>query len=137
MVGATPADAAGLVDAGLWLSVGDGWEIHDWAEYQDLSTSERRAEAGRKGGKRSGEARRSKAKQTPGLTSGNDEANRSQGEANAEAGTHPFPTHPKNLDPTARPRLPEFTAPAAVTPAPPPKDIRTHLRPLPDQEATA
>lgn len=87
--------AAELVAAGLWISTEDGWEIHEWAEYQDLSTSEKRAIAGAKGGQRSGEARRSKAKQTPALTSGNVEANRSKGEANAEAGPSlPIPSPP-------------------------------------------
>lgn len=96
MVGAGRDECRELAAAGLW-EVGDkdGWVIHDWAEYQDLSTSERRAEAGRKGGKRSGEARRSKAKQTPDLTSGNVEANPKQAEASAEAGPSlPIPSPP-------------------------------------------
>lgn len=49
MVGATEDNVAELVDAGLWRETEGGWEIHDWAEYQDLSLSEKRARAGRKG----------------------------------------------------------------------------------------
>lgn len=29
-----PADAAQLVDAGLWEVNGNGWNIHDWHDYQ-------------------------------------------------------------------------------------------------------
>ena len=29
-----PVDAAHLVDAGLWKPNGDGWQIHDWHQYQ-------------------------------------------------------------------------------------------------------
>lgn len=134
MLGADESHAAELVDAGLWKPCGDGWEIHDWAEYQDMSTSEKRALAGAKGGKASGAARRSKAKQTDAVTSGNVEA----GEASAEAGTHPFPTLPKQRarDPLARPRLAEFVPPPAEPIAPPPADIRSRLTPAP-REASA
>lgn len=38
-----------LVEAGLWVPDGDGWQIHDWAEYQERPLSAKRAEAGRKG----------------------------------------------------------------------------------------
>lgn len=38
-----------LEDAGLWSRTDRGWQFHDWAEYQDLSLSEKRAIAGRKG----------------------------------------------------------------------------------------
>ena len=94
--------AAELVAAGLWNATEDGWEIHGWAEYQDLSTAEKRAIAGSKGGRRSGEARRSKAKQTPDLTSGNVEANPKQAEASAEAGPSlPIPSPPSPSQPSA------------------------------------
>ena len=139
MVGADEAHAAELVAAGLWSADGEGWLIHDWAEYQEMTTKEKRAEAGRKGGQRSGESRRSKAKQTDALTSGNVEASGSNGEANAEAGpSRPFPSQPKALraGPLARPRLPEFTPPPPVTPTPPPPGLRTHLRSV-ASEATA
>lgn len=38
-----------LANAGLWAPTERGWRIHDWAQYQDLSLSEKRADAGRKG----------------------------------------------------------------------------------------
>lgn len=78
--------------AGLWVPVddGDGWVIHDWAEYQELTLSEKRAEAGRKGGLRSGQTRtrkEPKPKQPEAKT-------RSKPEAKVEAGTHPDPPLP-------------------------------------------
>lgn len=61
MVGGTEQDAAALVEAGLWVPSEGGWDVHDWAEYQSLSVSEKRAQAGRRGGQRSGASRRSKS----------------------------------------------------------------------------
>jgi hypothetical protein len=93
MVGGSNDEANELVGAGLWVADLSGWRIHDWAEYQDMSTSEKRAEAGRKGGKASGESRR--ADQGKQVGSEANEANgRSKDEANGEAGTHPFPSQP-------------------------------------------
>ena len=40
-----------LVDAGLWLPNGDGWEIHDWADYnptRDEVLAKRAADSARK-----------------------------------------------------------------------------------------
>ena len=38
-------EAAELVDAGLWLEHQDGWQFHDWADYQDTKDAvERRRE---------------------------------------------------------------------------------------------
>jgi hypothetical protein len=88
LVQGSKAEANELVGTGLWREVDEGWEIHDWASYQDLSLSERRAEAGRKGGVASGESRR-ETKQT---------------EATVEAGTHPIPSHPiPSVEPTGFP----------------------------------
>jgi hypothetical protein len=85
-----------LERAGLWHRNGTGWVIHDWAKYQERPLSEKRAEAGSKGGKRSGEVRRAKSDDTP------DEANAKQtkqtDEANSEAGTRPGPTRPDPTD---------------------------------------
>lgn len=114
MVGAPFELADEIASAGLWIATGNGWEIHDWAEYQDRSVAEKRAEAGRRGGQRSGEARRSKAKQKQAVTSGNDEANRSTDEANAEAGTHPVPTHPNPVVPTSTIAVTEVVEPSAA-----------------------
>ena len=53
-----PADAAHLVDAGLWKPNGDGWHIHDWHDYQPSTdtaaarTSQARAAANARWGKR-------------------------------------------------------------------------------------
>lgn len=75
MVGNDEDDAAELVAAGLWDALSDdGWQIHDWSEYQEQSLSEKRAEAGSKGGKRSA-ATRAKGKQTPSKPDLLDEAN--------------------------------------------------------------
>jgi len=82
MVGADPDLACELETAGLWVRNGSGWVIHNWGDYQDRSLSEKRAEAGRKGG----------------LTRAS-QANRKQNglpeQANSQAGpSHPIPTHP-------------------------------------------
>lgn len=92
MVGASPEIAGELVDAGLWISDPEGWRIHDWNEYQTLTVSERRAEAGRKGGLVSGQKRskpEAKAKQTA-------SKNVLLTKQTHEAGTHPDPTRPEN-----------------------------------------
>jgi hypothetical protein len=57
-------DAARLVSVGLWDKVNGGYQFHDWADYQPLRAEieEKRAkkqEAGRLGGVRSGQSRRS------------------------------------------------------------------------------
>lgn len=56
MFRATAEDAAALVEAGLWEEAEGGYQMHDWDDHQTSrerfeSTSRRRAEAGRKGGK--------------------------------------------------------------------------------------
>lgn len=53
---ATPEDAQGLVDAGVWEETSGGWRFHDWDQYQttrerDEEVSRKRSEAGRKGGR--------------------------------------------------------------------------------------
>lgn len=85
MVGGSNIEAKELVDAGLWLVGDGGWTIHQWAEYQDASLREKRAEAGRKGGIRSGESRRNEAN------------TRSKDEANVEAGSLPIPSLPEEI----------------------------------------
>jgi hypothetical protein len=63
-VGERADDLAGiLVDVGLWLENGEGWEIHDFLDYNPskVELEKKRAarrRAGRKGGKASGAARR-------------------------------------------------------------------------------
>jgi hypothetical protein len=82
MMGGNREIAGRLVEAGLWREDGDGWTFHDWDEYQ--STSAKRAEAGRKGGEKSGEARRSKQI----------EANSEANEAPESKQAHPIPSQP-------------------------------------------
>jgi hypothetical protein len=86
LVGGTGDIAGELVDAGLWIVDPDGWRIHDWNEYQSLTVSERRAEAGRKGGIASGR-KRSKPQANP-------KQKQFANEASDEAGTHPVPSRP-------------------------------------------
>lgn len=57
--------AAQLVDVGLWEVLPDGWAFHGWDEFQPTRSEveelrRKRSEAGRRGGQRSGESRRSK-----------------------------------------------------------------------------
>lgn len=108
MVGASNIEAKELEEAGLWIAEADAWRIHDWAEYQDRSLSEKRADAGRKGGKASGVTRRAQASQA---------ADRSNGEATDEAGTHPGPTQPKREPTPASPSLELVSPPGPSAPA--------------------
>lgn len=83
--------ATELVNAGLWEIDGDGWLFHDWSRYQPsrdevIERRSVRAEAGRLGGLRSGEVRRSKAASKP--------------EASAEAKTKHLLEAKMNPDPT-------------------------------------
>lgn len=64
-LGGRPSDAARLVASGLWIVSDEGWLFHDWELYQPtrdetMDKRAKRAEAGRIGGLRSGESRRSK-----------------------------------------------------------------------------
>jgi hypothetical protein len=93
MVGGTDADASPLVERGSWHVVDGGWEIHDWAEYQELSVSEKRAEAGRKGGSRK-PATSTKSKQTEAKPKQTSSKSDLASEANAQAGALPDPSRP-------------------------------------------
>ena len=126
LVGGTVDDAAALVDAGLWVPVEGGWRIHDWSEYQSATVSERRAEAGRKGGQRSGAARRERAKQTEPETGADLLEERSKPkqngfavEANDEAGPIPALPNPSN---------PSLAVVEAMLPADPIVRIRSYER---------
>ena len=99
IMGGTDEVADRLVKAGLWLEADGGWAIHDWSDYQSVSA--KRAEAGRKGGQKSGEARR-EATETK-QTKQTNEAN----EAPESKQAHPSPSHPSPTQPKAggaRPR---------------------------------
>jgi general stress protein YciG len=103
MVGAKQTEANALVDAGLWHPVEGGWQIHDWADYQDRSLSEKRADAGRKGGQRS---------RPP---ASNRKQDASNVEATGEAG--PNPTQPGPSQPDAQ-LLPSQSEIAILRPQP-------------------
>ena len=85
-LGCTVDAAQELVDEGLWDRVNGGFEFHDWEDYQPSRAvvEERRkvrAEAGRKGGLKSGESRR--------------EANASTDASHmVEANANPVPSRP-------------------------------------------
>lgn len=77
--------AAELVRRKLWSQTDDGWLIHDFLEFQPsraevLEKRAKRAEAGRKGGIKSGESRRSSpsSERQSNQTRSNDEANASR-----------------------------------------------------------
>lgn len=54
----TPSDAKSLVTAGLWDTTHDGWEFHDWADYNPDSASAKAVrEAKSDGGKQGNHAR--------------------------------------------------------------------------------
>lgn len=108
MVGADQAHADELVHAGLWIEVEGGYLIHDWSEYQEQSLSEKRADAGRKGGR----ARRSKDEDEDPSDQHEHEANGKQdeandpsnGQANAQAGALPGPSPPSPTQPEGQGR---------------------------------
>ncbi len=107
--GASERTSLALVDAGLWERVSGGYRFHSWDEWQPWTREqieERRrvkAEAGRKGGLKSGETRR---------------AGRSTGEADASHLLEP-PTQP-NQTKEQKPPQPSVGAPHATPPAMPP-----------------
>lgn len=90
------AIAAVLVTKGLWDETPTGWQVHDFHDFQksaETVRSERakRAEAGRLGGRRSGQVRRSKAEASA------SQSVRSKPEA---TGLNPIPSLPtKELSP--------------------------------------
>ncbi|QAY05803.1 hypothetical protein SEA_VASANTI_65 [Gordonia phage Vasanti] len=57
--------ARDLVSAGLWYEVDDGWEFHDWSEYQETSSDVRkRREEAKERQRRSREARTHKQRES-------------------------------------------------------------------------
>jgi len=114
MLGGTDV-AAELVTAGLWVDHPDGWRIHDWAEYQQATTSEKRAEAGRKGGMRpSPHAGKTQAtsKQTASKQASNDQANEQAGVPSrpdpSQQQQNTRPANPRPQPPTRPPAVSEF-----------------------------
>lgn len=84
MLGIRQSAIRELVDASLWHKREDGFEVHDYLQYQPSGADERarrshlselRAQAGRRGGKRSAEVRASKS---PSKSEANGQANLKQ-----------------------------------------------------------
>jgi len=109
----TPSDAKSLVSAGLWDTTGDGWEFHDWADYNPDSASAKAVrEAKSDGGKQGNHARwHVKRKvRVPGCEfceSDPESDNRLDSDRTSESGPNPpVPTRP---DPT--PKTPSESKP--------------------------
>lgn len=105
MLRGSEAIASSLVQAGLWFCFDDGYKFHDWDEYQPSSstarerrkqTSAKRAEAGRKGGVKSGLTRRDKTEKArskrEAIASDLLEANPKQAAKQNEAPSRPVPS---------------------------------------------
>lgn len=110
MIGCGTDEAAELVGVGLWDVVDGGWRIHDWSDYQELTTAEKRAEAGRAGGKASGRSRRQQSKAEANAKQ-TDVASPLLTKQDDEAGTRPVPTRP---DPSSSPAPPHDEEEEAV-----------------------
>lgn len=90
-----------LIDARLWEKVKGGYMVHDYHDYQPTKdhsevVSQARAEAGRRGGNRSGETRRSKREANC------FDASEANGQQKSEAKLNPVPSRP---DPIPDPPL--------------------------------
>jgi len=91
--------AARLTAAGLWEATKGGYTVHDFLEY-NLSAAEQeeraraRAEAGRRGGQRSGESRRGKGEADGNQPGSKREASASQKPKQREAKPNPDPDPP-------------------------------------------
>lgn len=92
-LGATGQVVTELTTAELWDDTTTGLYIHDFAEYHPKPNSEARAEAGRRGGMASGEARRSKPKQSASrLLQAETKQNEARAQTPAPDPTRPVPT---------------------------------------------
>jgi hypothetical protein len=135
MMGAGPDEVAELIAAGVWIEAVGGWEIHNWSEYQERSVSEKRADAGRKGGSASSVKHSNDTTGTPsGQANGKQtEANGSKPEASGQANgkqtgkqeSLPDPTHTQTQD-QDQTLLADSTALALVPePGPPAKPAQS------------
>jgi hypothetical protein len=130
--------AARLVDAGLWERVEGGFQIHDYLDFQPSraeveQASARKAEAGRRGGLKSGEARRSKSE--------------AAAQGNAKHGASPVASPRPNPDPDPDPDpdpipipshpVPSESAPSALRLTPPTNGSRKASRKKPKTAAPA
>lgn len=138
MLRGSEAIASSLVQAGLWFCFDDGYKFHDWDEYQPSSltarerrkqTSAKRAEAGRKGGVKSGLTRRNKTEKArskrEAIASDLLEANSKQAAKQNEAPSRPVPSIDNPLTSfggagggdSDEPHLPDVVADAPTDPA--------------------
>lgn len=93
-----------LVEVGLWHVTPDGWEVHDYLDFNPSGDEVRerkrkRAEAGRKGGKRSGQARR----QREATSEANASADAQHGLERERSQTEPRPRTPTPSGSTSPP----------------------------------
>ena len=91
LLGGRVRDAERLVEVGLWDRTDDGYQFHDWREFQPTAAEVQakraaRQEAGRLGGIRSGEARREASAEANGEALASPDAS-----SNGEANTNPVP----------------------------------------------
>lgn len=99
LAGVTDLDgaAARLVAAGLWEDDADGWLVHDFHDYQPAAADvdelrAKRAEAGRQGGLRSGQTRRSTEANREASASSKPEANGKQVPKQNRTPSRPVPS---------------------------------------------
>lgn len=92
-----------LVDVGLWIEDGEGWAIHDWNEYQNLSLSEKRAKAGKKGAEKRWGQKQDANPPENGKSKQTDSKEDLSDVANAMAGARPDPSRPVPTRPNPQP----------------------------------
>ncbi len=121
--------ASELVEAGLWECFEDGYQIHDFLDYNPsrANAAARRAQkvdSGRKGGRKSGEVRR---KRIEARASTNRQARgSSKPQAPGEAPTRPDPTRRGGSEDLRLPSRPDADAPAERAAKTSKKTSKTH-----------
>ncbi len=116
-------DAKAGREAGLAVAIDDGWEIHDYLQWnpdaEEVAERRRaRSEAGRKGGRASGKSREAKPKQARSKNEATPQAN---GFATVEAKTNPVSVGEKREgDPDPDPPLPPSSSSPRRDPDPDP-----------------
>lgn len=97
-------DAAGeLVGAGLWLDHPDGWEFHDWDEYQETSEAvKKRRDDARERQRRAREAAANKRRESQGKSRVTDGVTHA---VSSLPPTRPDPTRPSTSNEVDKPRV--------------------------------
>lgn len=113
--------ASRLVEAGLWDETAGGWQFHDFDHiYTPEDLSQKRAEAGRRGGKASGQTRRDRAEQSKNEATAKQSASVSEAKqveashTRAGATTH-YPDASKEASPPSSPPKGTKRARATIT----------------------